>query len=131
MPFHFSSWPGRLRRKPQARPGHPRDFGDVRGSPGLAARKAARRPGDDENGEGRGTSLMATLTIRLPDDKHARLRELARQRRISMNKLIEEMSTVALTAFDAETRFRLRASRGSAKRGLKLLDKLDRADNDA
>ena len=38
---------------------------------------------------------MATLTIRLPDNKHERLRQLAKQRKISMNKLIEELSTIA------------------------------------
>jgi predicted transcriptional regulator len=68
---------------------------------------------------------MATLTIRLPDDKHERLHQLAKQRQISMNKLIEELSTIALTQFDVETRFRARAARGSAKVGLRLLDKLD------
>lgn len=30
---------------------------------------------------------MSTLTIRLPDDKHARLRQLAKHRDISVNKL--------------------------------------------
>jgi len=34
---------------------------------------------------------MATLTIRLPDDKHERLKELARRRNLSVNKLIEEL----------------------------------------
>jgi predicted transcriptional regulator len=71
---------------------------------------------------------MATLTIRLPDDKHARLRELARQRKISLNKLMEELATIALTEFDAETRFRARAARGSVAEGLRLLDKLDAAE---
>jgi predicted transcriptional regulator len=71
---------------------------------------------------------MATLTIRLPDDKHARLRQLARQRKISLNKLMEELATIALTEFDTETRFRARAARGSAAEGLRLLDKLDAAD---
>ena len=52
---------------------------------------------------------MTTLTIRLPDDTHARLRQLAKQRKISLNKLIEELSTIALTQFEAETRFRARA----------------------
>lgn len=33
---------------------------------------------------------MGTLTIRLPDDEHERLRKLAKQRHISLNKLIEE-----------------------------------------
>lgn len=70
---------------------------------------------------------MGTLTIRVPDDTHERLRRLAEARGVSVNKLIEELSTAALAEFDAETRFRIRASRGSAHEGLRLLDKLDRA----
>ena len=69
---------------------------------------------------------MATLTIRLPNDKHERLRLLAKRRRISMNKLIEELSTVVLAQSDAETLFRVRAARGSVKKALRLLDKLDK-----
>lgn len=71
---------------------------------------------------------MATLTIRLPDEKHERLRQLAERRNISMNKLIEELSTVALADFDAETRFRTRAALGSPEKGLRLLDELDRSE---
>jgi predicted transcriptional regulator len=71
---------------------------------------------------------MATLTIRLPDEKHERLRQLAERRNVSMNKLIEELSTVALTEFDAETRFRARAALGSREQGLHLLDELDRSE---
>lgn len=70
---------------------------------------------------------MATLTLRIPDDKAARLRELAKRRKISVNKLMEELSTAGLTEFDAETRFRVMAARGSTAKGLKLLDKLDKA----
>ena len=70
---------------------------------------------------------MSTLTIRLPDDKHSRLRELARRRSMSINKLMEELATISITEFDAETRFRALATRGSAKKGLALLDKLDAA----
>jgi predicted transcriptional regulator len=44
---------------------------------------------------------MATLTIRLSDEKHDRLRQLAERRQISMNKLVDELSTIALTEFDA------------------------------
>jgi hypothetical protein len=61
----------------------------------------------------------------LPDDKHARLKQLAEHRQISMNKLMEELSTVALAQFDAELRFRARAARGSAEDSLRLLDQLD------
>ncbi len=38
---------------------------------------------------------MKTLTIRLPEDKHARLHLLAKYREISVNKLMEELATTA------------------------------------
>ena len=68
---------------------------------------------------------MSALTVRLPDDKHLRLKALARDRGTSVNRLIEEMTTVMLAEFDAETRFRLRAAAGSgrADEGLGLLNK--------
>ena len=69
---------------------------------------------------------MATLTIRMPDTTHERLRHLAKARNVSMNKLIEEFSIAALAEFDAEARFRVRAARGDPQRGLVLLAKLDR-----
>jgi hypothetical protein len=72
---------------------------------------------------------MATLTIRLPDDMHAKLRQMAQWRKISLNKLMEELAPVALTEFDAETCVRTHAVRGSAAQGLRLLDKLDEADD--
>jgi hypothetical protein len=69
---------------------------------------------------------METLTIRLPDDKHDCLKALAIRRKVSVNKLFEEFSSMAIAEFDAETRFLARASRGNAKKGIKLLDKLDK-----
>jgi len=68
---------------------------------------------------------MATLTIRLPDDKHNRLKELAQAKGISVNKLIEELSTIALAEFDAQTRFKAMAATGNPEEGLRILDKLD------
>jgi len=69
---------------------------------------------------------MSTLTIRIPEGKHARLRSLARARGISINKLIDELATVALAQHDSEARFRALAARGSKTKGLALLAKLDR-----
>ncbi len=68
---------------------------------------------------------MSALTLRLPDDKHQRLRALAQSRGTTLNRLIDDMTTVMLAEFDAETRFKLRASRGAGReeRGLALLDK--------
>lgn len=73
---------------------------------------------------------MGTLTIRLTEEKHERLRMMARHHKLSLNKLIDDLSTVALTEFDAETRFRTRASQGSAELGLQLLEKLDAVEQD-
>ena len=68
---------------------------------------------------------MGTLTIRLPEDKHTRLKELAQTRGISVNKLIEELSTIALAEFDAHTRFKAMAAIGNSEEGLRILAKLD------
>jgi hypothetical protein len=70
---------------------------------------------------------MATMTIRLADNKHKRLKKLANRRGVSLNKLFEEWSTMALAEFDAESRFRLLAAKGNPKQALRILDKLDEA----
>lgn len=67
---------------------------------------------------------MSTLTIRLPDEKHDRLKALASARHVSVNKLIDELATIALVEHDAHLRFLTRAKRGNAADGLMLLDKL-------
>jgi hypothetical protein len=68
---------------------------------------------------------MATLTIRIPDEKHSRLKQLAESRGTSVNKLMEELSTIALTEFDSFNRFKLMVAHGNTEEGLRLLDKLD------
>ena len=67
---------------------------------------------------------MSTLTIRLPDDKHERLKALAEKRKISVNKLIDELATIALANHDARMRFESRARKGKAARALALLESL-------
>ena len=67
---------------------------------------------------------MSILTIRLPDDKHERLKALAEARQISMNKLIDELATIAIANHDAQLRFELRARQGKKKRALTILDRL-------
>jgi hypothetical protein len=70
---------------------------------------------------------MSTLTIRLPESKHARLRNLAKTRGVSLNRLMDELATVALVQHDTESRFRSLAALGSKAKGLALIGKLDRA----
>ncbi|EDM69608.1 hypothetical protein RAZWK3B_11947 [Roseobacter sp. AzwK-3b] len=71
---------------------------------------------------------MSVVTLRLPDEQHQRLKALAKSRGISVNKLFEQLTAQALTENDIELRYRLLASKGSASRGLELLDKLDQRD---
>ncbi|MCP3685574.1 MAG: toxin-antitoxin system HicB family antitoxin [bacterium] len=73
---------------------------------------------------------MGTITVRLPDDTHKRIKELAASRKTSINKLYEEFTVMALTAFDAENRFKAIAGKGSKKKGLELLKKLQNHYND-
>ncbi|MCX7100711.1 MAG: toxin-antitoxin system HicB family antitoxin [Methylobacter sp.] len=68
---------------------------------------------------------MTALTVRLPDDKYRRLKEVAQQRGTSVNRLIDEMTSLMLAELDIETRFLIRAKRGhgNLERGLQLLGK--------
>jgi len=68
---------------------------------------------------------MTALTVRLPDEKHRRLKALAKSRGTPLNRLIDEVTTLMLAEFDAETRYKIRAERGSNKSqiGLALLKK--------
>ena len=70
---------------------------------------------------------MSVMTIRLPDAQHERLKAMAKSQGVSVDKLMEELTTRALTEFDVETRFRTRAARGSAEAAVALLDRLDAA----
>ena len=69
---------------------------------------------------------MAAITVRLDDEKHPRLKALAKGRGTPLNRLIDEMTTLMLAEFDMETRFQVRAERGAgnSERGLALLDKV-------
>jgi hypothetical protein len=64
---------------------------------------------------------MSTLTIRMAENKHARLRNVANARGVSINRLFDELATLALAEFDSETRFRIMAARGSKRTGIALL----------
>lgn len=72
---------------------------------------------------------MKTLVLPLTDNKHQRLRALAQSRHTTINRLMDEMTTLMLAEFDAETRFKLRAARGTGRAavGLVLLDKVAKA----
>ena len=70
---------------------------------------------------------MTTLAIRIPDALRDRLVAVAAQRNLSLSGFLEELSIRALAEHDTEMRFRVRSARGDAKRGLQVLDDLDRS----
>jgi predicted transcriptional regulator len=71
---------------------------------------------------------MSTLTIRLPDDTAQRLKWLAQSRGLSMNKLVEQLSAHAISAWDTENHFRAMAATGDVGKALAVLDRLDATD---
>ena len=68
---------------------------------------------------------MNTITLRIPNSKHERLKQYAKDQGLSLNKLFNAFATVALAQFDAKVQFELMANKGSKKKGLALLNKLD------
>ncbi|CAN2041960.1 hypothetical protein GMMP15_660003 [Candidatus Magnetomoraceae bacterium gMMP-15] len=69
---------------------------------------------------------MNTITLTLPGDKYTRLKALAASKNMSLNKLFDEFSTTVLSEYDAEMRFKARSAKASKRKGLKILDELDR-----
>lgn len=72
---------------------------------------------------------MTEFTIRIPDDRYQRLKQLAESRQTSLNRLFDEMATLLLTEQDVRTRLALRQGRGSAEGLLRALDGLDALDD--
>jgi predicted DNA-binding protein len=68
---------------------------------------------------------MTALTLRLTEEKYQRLKRLAKNKGMTINKLLDEMTTLMLTEVDLETRYLARVERGKNKteRGLELLEK--------
>jgi len=68
---------------------------------------------------------MSVVTLRIPDEKHQRLKQLAASRHTSVNRLFDELATTVLVQHDLSLQFRAAAQAGEPARGLALLDKLD------
>ncbi len=68
---------------------------------------------------------MSVVTLRIPDEKHMRLKQLAASRNTSVNRLLDELATIILVQHDVSVQFRADAEKGNPARGLALLDKLD------
>jgi predicted transcriptional regulator len=65
---------------------------------------------------------MTTLSIRLPEDMAERLKNIAKIRDISLNKLMFELSAQVLAEDEAKQRFIAAQIPGNTKQALKMLD---------
>ena len=70
--------------------------------------------------------MTRTLTFRLPESKYQRLRRSARRQGVSINRLMDELSTMALTQHETEMRFHILAAKGSPRAAWRILGKPDR-----
>ena len=67
---------------------------------------------------------MSTLSLRLPDSLHKRVRELAQQDGISINQFISTAVAEKLAALMTEEYLEKRAKRGSREKFLAVLAKV-------
>lgn len=64
---------------------------------------------------------MAIITYRTTDDKKEKLAALAKDQQISINKVIDDLVTIAITERETFARFESRASRGNSTKDLDIL----------
>ena len=69
---------------------------------------------------------MSTISLRLPDSLHARVRELARRESVSINQLITVALAEKLSALMTEEYLDERAKRGSRKKFHRAMAKVPR-----
>ena len=67
---------------------------------------------------------MSTLSIRIPESLHKRVKALASEDNISINQFIASALAEKLSALDTENYLEERAGRGSRKKYLKVLAKV-------
>jgi hypothetical protein len=74
---------------------------------------------------------MSTISLRLPDSLHERIREIAKSEGISINQLINTAVAEKLSALLTEEYLVSRAKRGSRKKFEKALSRVRDVDADS
>ncbi len=67
---------------------------------------------------------MSTISLRLPDSLHARVRELAKKENISINQIVTLALAEKMSALMTEEYLGKRAKRGSKKKFLRAMKKV-------
>jgi len=68
---------------------------------------------------------MSTVTLQMSQKKYQLIEKMAVYWNITINQLFDKLSDTAIENYNAEMMFRGRSKRGSKKRGIEILDKLD------
>ena len=67
---------------------------------------------------------MSTLSVRMPDSLHSKLKKLSKKDKISLNQFITSAVTEKITALETENYLSERAKRGSKEKYLRVLNKV-------
>lgn len=67
---------------------------------------------------------MSTISVRLPDSLHKRVKRLSSQEQVSMNQFIALALTEKVTALETEDYLTKRAERADREKFLAVLDKV-------
>ena len=73
---------------------------------------------------------MSTMSLRLPESLHQKVRELADREGVSINQLVTTALAEKISALLTQEYLEERAARGSREKFLEVLDKVPQADPD-
>ncbi len=73
---------------------------------------------------------MSTMSLRLPESLHQKVRELADREGVSINQLVTTALAEKISALLTQEYLEARAARGSREKFLEILDKVPHADPD-
>jgi len=67
---------------------------------------------------------MGTLSVRMPNSLHSKLKKLSKKEKVSLNQLINSAITEKISALETEEYLINRAKKGSKKKYLEVLEKV-------
>jgi len=70
---------------------------------------------------------MSTLSVRLPDSLHNKIKKLSKKDNVSLNQFITNAVTEKITALETETYLSDRAKRGNLEKYLQVLSKVSKS----
>jgi len=73
---------------------------------------------------------MSTMSLRLPESLHEKVRELAEREGVSINQLVTTALAEKISALLTQEYLQERAARGSREEYLRILDKVPNAEPD-